>query len=461
VTTAHSSDSTGEGSQRPDVEGEESTGGGLTGPLPEVVRLRVVALAADALGSMPVDQLPAPLKRVASFAPGRRAKLAGTQIAGVLETDETFRDRLAIQVRARVPELAQALEEGTTPAAADPVELAAVAYLLRPEDWVGVVERAAGVADAERHLAVTRDVSQQVERLRRQLDDAHAELRETRDRNRQQVAALKAENSELRHKLGDTRARLKSAEEAARTTESRAEEAVTQATTAAATSEAEVRRLRARIEELEREVATTRRADRAEKDEGTLRARLLLDTLLETAQGLRRELALPPVEGAPADAVAADVAEQGARTPTSHGSLASDDPALLDQLLALPRVHLIVDGYNVTKEAWPSSSLEVQRDRLLGGLAPLAARTQAEVTVVFDAADKVERPLVNSPRRVRVLYSPFGVIADDVIRQLVAVEPTGRPVVVVTSDQAVARDVQRGGARVVGAVVLSRLLGRS
>jgi hypothetical protein len=32
---------------------------------------------------------------------------------------------------------------------------------------------------------------------------------------------------------------------------------------------------------------------------------------------------------------------------------------------------------------------------------------------------------------------------------------------VVTSDQAVARDVQRGGARVVGAVVLSRLLGRS
>jgi predicted RNA-binding protein with PIN domain len=61
---------------------------------------------------------------------------------------------------------------------------------------------------------------------------------------------------------------------------------------------------------------------------------------------------------------------------------------------------------------------------------------------------------------VRVLYSPFGVIADDVIRQLVAVEPTGRPVVVVTSDQAVARDVLRGGAKVVGAVVLSRLLAR-
>ncbi len=317
------------------------------------------------------------------------------------------------------------------------------------------------MADAERHVAANREVTQQAERLRKQLDDALAELRETRERNRKQVAELKAENSELRHKLGDARARLKATEEAARATQERAEEVASQASTATATTEAELRRLRGRVEELEKELASARRAGRAEKDEGTLRARLLLDTLLETAQGLRRELALPPVEGSPADAVQADVAEQGARTPSSHGSLASDDPVLLENLLALPRVHLIVDGYNVTKNAWPGSSLEIQRDRLVNALAPLAARTQAEVTVVFDAADKVERPLVKRPRGVRVLYSPYGVIADDVIRQLVDAEPTGRPVVVVTSDQAVARDVKRGGARVVASVVLSRLLGRA
>jgi predicted RNA-binding protein with PIN domain len=460
VTTEASGSIEG-GGEVPVTEGEEPKDRGFDGPLPDVVRTRVIALAADSLGAMPPDQLPPALKRVASFAPGRRAKLAGTQIAGVLETDETFRERLAVQVRTRVTEIAQALEEGTTPAAADPVELAAVAYLLRPDGWQTVVERAADMADVERHAAATREVTQQLDRVRRHLDEAVAELKETRERNRQQVAALKAENSELRHKLGDTRARLKSTEETARATQARAEEAVTQASTATANSEAELRRLRSRVEELEKELASTRRAGRAEKDEGTLRARLLLDTLLDTAQGLRRELALPPVEGAPADAVEADVAEQGARTPSSHGSLASDDPALLDQLLALPRVHLIVDGYNVTKTAWPGSSLEIQRDRLLGALAPLAARTQAEVTVVFDAADKVERPLVKRPRGVRVLYSPFGVIADDVIRQLVAAEPQGRPLVVVTSDQAVARDVQRGGARAVASVVLSRLLGRS
>jgi predicted RNA-binding protein with PIN domain len=455
------SEADGSTEERDEAVTEETRDKGYVDPLPDVVRTRVIALAADALGSMPVDQLPPSLKRVASFAPGRRAKLAGTQIAGVLETDEVFRGRLAVQVRARVPELAQALDDGAAPPAADPVELAAVAYLLQPEGWEKVVGRAADVADAERHVAANREVTQQVERLRKQLDDAVGELRETRERNRQHIADLKAENTELRHKLGDTRNRLKAAEETARTSRASAEEATAQATSAAASSEAELRRLRARVEELEKELASARRAGRAEKDEGTLRARLLLDTLLDTAQGLRRELALPPVEGAPADAVEADVAEQGARTPTSHGSLAADDPALLDQLLALPRVHLVVDGYNVTKNAWPGSSLEIQRDRLLAGLAPLAARTQAEVTVVFDAADKAERPLVKRPRGVRVLYSPYGVIADDVIRQLVAAEPKGRPVVVVTSDQAVAEDVRRGGARVVAAVALSRLVGRS
>jgi predicted RNA-binding protein with PIN domain len=190
-----------------------------------------------------------------------------------------------------------------------------------------------------------------------------------------------------------------------------------------------------------------------------LRARLLLDTLLETAQGLRRELALPAVEGAPADAVAAHVAEQGMRTSSSHGSLAVDDPALLEQLLLLPRVHLVIDGYNVTKTAWPQLSLERQRDRLVGSLPPLVSRSGAEVTVVFDAADSRDRPPVSVPRGLRVLFSPVGVIADDVIRELVAAEPRGRPLVVVSSDNAVVRDVVAAGARVAAAAALHRLLG--
>ena len=431
------------------------------GPLPDVVRARVVALAAETLGRMPVEQLPPALKRVASFAPARRAKLAGSQIAGVLETDAEFREHLATQVRAQVPELSQALESGTAPAAADRVELAALAYLLRPDGWVSVVEAAADVAQGERASAVSRQVGEHVERLRRQLDEATSELRDAREKNKQHVAALKAENSELRHKLGDARSKARAAEELAAKAEKSAADASVAAASTAAAADAETRRLRSRIEELERELAAARRSDRVEKDSGTLRARLLLDALLDTAQGLRRELALPAVEGSPADAVEADVAEQGSRTSTGHGSLATDDPALLDELLRLPRIHMIVDGYNVTKNAWPESSLEVQRDRLLAGLAPLVARSRAEVTVVFDAAEKVERPVVHKPRGVRVLFSPFGVIADDVIRQLVAAEPQGRPLVVVSSDQEVVRDVVQAGARAVASPALSRLLARS
>jgi rRNA-processing protein FCF1 len=61
---------------------------------------------------------------------------------------------------------------------------------------------------------------------------------------------------------------------------------------------------------------------------------------------------------------------------------------------------------------------------------------------------------------VRVLFSPRDVLADDVIRDLVAAEPPGRPVAVVTSDQEVVRDVlEKPGVRVVGSRALVRLLG--
>lgn len=192
-----------------------------------------------------------------------------------------------------------------------------------------------------------------------------------------------------------------------------------------------------------------------------MRARLLLDTLLESAQGLRRELALPAVEATPADLVKADLVAEGSESEGSRASIAPDDSRRLDQLLALPRSHLIVDGYNVTMAAWPDASIEQQRDRLIGGLAPLAARTAAEVTVVFDAADKLQRPLVTPPRGVRVLFSPAGVIADDVIRDLVAAELCGRPVVVVSDDREVVRDVGRAGHRAARGTALRGLLLRA
>jgi predicted RNA-binding protein with PIN domain len=445
--------------------------GPVTAPLPELVRARVVGLAAEALGALEPDVLPAALRRVASFAPARRARLAGSVIADVLARDDDFRERVAGHVRATLPELAQAVDRGrpdehapsgVAPVDVAPVDVASLAYLLRPEGWTDVLARATERLAADREAARERKDSSRAARLEQQLESMHARLKEVRAEHRDQVARLKAENADLRHRLGDARSRLRAAEASAEQTRTAAGAEAVAAAARQAEVEAELRRVRSRLDQLERDLATTRRAERADRGTESLRTRLLVDTLLETAQGLRRELALPTVEGwSPADAVEALAAEHGSRASSGHGSLAPDDPVLLDQILALPRVHLVVDGYNVTKTAWPELSLERQRDRLLAGLAPLAARSGAEVTVVFDAAGATERPLVTRPRGVRVLYSAPGVIADDVIRDLVAAEPPGRPVVVVSSDRQVVDDVARSGARTVAAPALSRLLARS
>jgi predicted RNA-binding protein with PIN domain len=141
-------------------------------------------------------------------------------------------------------------------------------------------------------------------------------------------------------------------------------------------------------------------------------------------------------------------------------ALAPDDAARLDQLLALPRVHLVVDGYNVTKTGYGELSLEQQRVRLIAGLAVLRAQTGAEVTVVFDGAERLPAAPA-APRGVRVIFSAVGEIADEVIRRLVRAEPTGRPVVVVSSDREVADGIRQAGAHPVFAVALVRRLSRT
>ena len=120
----------------------------------------------------------------------------------------------------------------------------------------------------------------------------------------------------------------------------------------------------------------------------------------------------------------------------------TSDPSRLTAWVGLPGAHLIVDGYNVTKTGFPELMLSDQRDRLIRSLAALAARTSAEVTVVFDgAAVATSRP---AGRGIRVLFSPPGVLADDVIRDLVRAEPVGRVLIVVSSDRGGRRPGRRG-----------------
>jgi predicted RNA-binding protein with PIN domain len=422
--------------------------------LPDEVRTRVLSLTADALPAVP--RLPASLRKVAEFAPTRRARLGGSAIVAALESDDDFRDRVASQVVAKLP--APLADLTAAPLDADPAELAALSWLIRPEGWETLLADAAARVGPR----VPEDRSDaELGRLRTKAEAAEQALREARTKNRADLADLKAENTTLRRRLGETRAALRDAEAAVEEAESAAAAARRGAEGAVTAQDKEIRQLRAEVERLQTEAQSERRAARSDRDDTTIRARVLLETVIDAATGLRRELALPQVSGAPGDRVEAELAQEGTRTPSSAGSLGPTSPALLEQYLSMPRARLIVDGYNVSKNAWSSSSLEAQRIRLLNGLAPVVARTGAETTVVFDAASSSSRPVVSSPRGVKVRFSPEGVIADDVIRDLVAAEPEGRVVVVVSSDQEVARDVVRAGARSVSADALVALLARN
>ena len=109
---------------------------------------------------------------------------------------------------------------------------------------------------------------------------------------------------------------------------------------------------------------------------------------------------------------------------------------------------MVVDGYNVAKLGWPDAALPDQRERLLDVLDDLVHRHSTTVEVVFDGADVGPvRPARR--RRVGVRFSPPSVLADDVIRELVAGHPSTDPIVVVTNDRAVAHDVRAAGANVV------------
>ena len=221
-------------------------------------------------------------------------------------------------------------------------------------------------------------------------------------------------------------------------------------------AEAEMWRQRAEASTARAEVAA-QNLQRMRESAGDRRAasdrrlELLLSALEGAASGLRREWDLIGGGAAPADVVAARL------PPQLSDSERTADPTRLSAWLGLPGAHLIVDGYNVTKTGFPGLSLSDQRDRLVRSLGALAARTSAEVTVVFDgAAVATARP---PARGIRVLFSPPGVTADDVIADLVRAEPVGRVLVVVSSDRQVADTAGRHGARTAGSAVLLGITG--
>jgi predicted RNA-binding protein with PIN domain len=421
--------------------------------LPSAVRVRLAEVGADALGNLAALDVPLPLRAVARFTPAKRAKLGGSAIVASLRDSVAFRTAVVEWCRKNRP---AALDTD----ADDPVVAAAAAVLIgadRAAERVDVVakratdsslrtERDAAVARAERAESELASVQAELDAARGAVDraraESEAELERLRKRLREQgVRIRQAKDAATDASDAVERVRAELAAEIAALTEQRNREA----------ERAEAERLRA--ERAEADATIARQSAREARQADEVRLSLLVETLDGAVTGLRRELALGGSGPRPADLVRGATEAQGA-----VGRV--EDPAALDRLLALPAVHLVVDGYNVTKTGYPELSLSDQRDRLTRQLGALAARTSAEVTLVFDGAGVIAVPTA-APRGVRVLFSDPGVLADDVIRALVAAEPEGRPVVVVTSDRAVADSVRRRGAHPVPSAVLLARLGRT
>ncbi len=422
--------------------------------LPDAVRLRLVDLAAGAVARIAGSDMPVAVRPVARFAPAKRARLGGTALLTGLRDSPTFRTAVTEWARTYRP-------ESLDVAAADDASAAAAAVLLgAPGAGEQVAEVARRTSDAQ--LRAERDAAlAKVERLAVENRRLRCELEAASAAAQDAGAAGEAEAHRLRHRLREQGVRLRQALDRADQAAAGRDGELSEIRRAFAAAEVQRDRERERAELASRRAAravaeaeAARQSVREARAADEVRLTLLLDTVAGAVAGLRRELALGdhPTSNGPRPA---DLVSGG--SPPSGVSGRVVDPAALDRLLALPLVHLVVDGYNVTKTGYPDLTLSDQRDRLIGQLAALHARTGAELTVVFDGAAVVAVPITTS-RGVRVLFSDPGVLADDVIRALVAAEPVGRPVVVVTSDRAVAESVRRCGAHPVpSAVFLTRL----
>ena len=404
-------------------------------PLPERLRLRVVALVSAVLPS--VVPVPAPLRKVAGFAPARRARLGGAAIWDAL-ADDDFRaargrpgGRTCPPCRGRGP----GRHRGSRLAGA--------------RRGLGVRRRRGRSARWARTSARDDRTAPSSPGWPRRWPRSRPSWRSLRAEHRDELDRARADHKVLRQRLGEARGVLRAAEQERDAAHAARDEAVAAAEAATRTAEADVRRLRTQLEEAEAGLAATRRDTRSERDAAThpgppaaRRGGRVRDRAAPRARPPCRERSARRRRGGRPGRHRGRSVLQRPRDPGAAGADAR--PA---------RARLIVDGYNVTKQAWPTASLEAQRSRLVAALGPVVARSGAETTVVFDAAESTVRTVMPAPRGVRVVFSPEGVIADDVIRQLVAAEPRGRVVVVVSGDQARGpRRRTRRGARSVPAL---------
>jgi len=352
----------------------------------------------------------------------KMARIPGPSLSSIrriVEADDAFRTRIAA---AALPELV------------DPI---GKLWLDRPADWEDDLRRLVIEADAAADAADAANDLKKAERRRDAAETAAARARAELVVLQEQVAKREAVVDELRtdmvklnESLDDLRSELVDTRNEARHSRDRAAAALDKLQ-AAESARSDAFAAQGQAETVRDDVLADRALLVSERSE--------LARLAAAAEVLAQQLATladPRVSAAPKT-----VKRKALALP---GGVLGDSRAAGEYLLR-SGASILVDGYNVAKLAWPKLDLKGQRVVLLDAIENLTRRFGSDITVIFDGADVVGAA-ADGRRIVRVVFSPAGVIADDVIRDEAQRLPATRAVVVVTNDLEIVRDVRSLGA---------------
>lgn len=308
-----------------------------------------------------------------------------------------------------------------------------------------VADERAAREDAAAETAASRSV-RAAEDARRRLQEDVREVRGERD-------ALRVEAAQA--------IRRAEVAEAERDDASRAvEELRSQVAELAEELASERRRGAERIERLRRRL--TEAQARARIDEA--RARRIADGLVTMGRDLTEALQAPASgpdgradpdqaddvgPGRSADPTAAPPVAVPGRPCRMPPGLANDSPLGVGALLRAPGLLLLVDGYNVSKDARGPTGVDIEQQRrwLVRLCEMVATRFGCRVVAVFDGQDRHAGPGPSS-RSVTTVFSSEGETADDRIVAIVDERDRDRPVLVVTSDRDLVARVEELGADV-------------
>jgi predicted RNA-binding protein with PIN domain len=387
--------------------------------LPNDVAMTLVRAVGAYLRAMPAQELPPKLRRFQSYRPQGLSKHKDDLLAAL--DDDALRARIAEWLEKDKPKIPRA-EAQTLRVAVE-----------QRDGWKGELLAKGVPSDSQlrRQRSTTTD-KERLEAEREKVRKARDEARKAKEEARSAVTAEKAKTAELADQVKQLTRRVAELERSATSAAKESERALDRVEREARKSKSSLDRA---VEERDRAKDDAKQARReamaARRDVTRLEQEISILKKRVTSGG--KKTAAPKERKA---------------LPVPKGRL-EDAKETLSEWLSAPRVHVLIDGYNVAKAegGFGSLSLEEQRDQLVKAAGKLAHRVAGRTIVVFDGS-KVAAGLARRSRsRVEVEYSRPDEIADDHIVALLEKLPRD-PVIMVTNDKELQRRARRLGATI-------------